>query len=804
MQAGFDIRFAFRTLRRRRAYAALAVGTLALGIGAATTIYGVVDGVLLRPLPFAESHRLIAVYRTYPHWREQEALQARWDRNWFSYPGFREWQERQTAFDAVAVWAGSDRTLTGFDAAEQVSVVRASSSLLQVLGSRTAVGRFFLPGEDRPPTGRVAVISHEMWQTRFGASPGVIGRTLRLDDTPYEIVGVLPAGLDLGARGRPAPIWIPAGGNPSDARAGSTNFFAIGRLRAGVTIERATDETARLVAESAPPNPVGARLAPWQSEITRTARRPLLLLLGASAVLLLLACVNVATLMLGEASGRVDEFATRAALGAGRARVTRQVITESLVIAALAVAAGALLAWLATSALIASAPANVPRLTDVRLDTRVLGVACGVAALTAILFGLVPASSLMSASPARLLGSGPGRTTRRHDSWTLRMLVSSQVSLSCLLLVGAALLTRSLQKLGAVDPGFPTERLVVIGLGTTGGRIAASEEALTRFYADAAERIAAIPGVERAAVGSAIPFTGGGSSSTFTVEGYTFPGGADGVEARRSHVLPGFLETFGLRLLAGRGITPQDRAGSPLVAVVNETMARRFWPAESAIGKRIGYGDDRLTVVGVVSDVKHSSLGDSTRVTVYLPAEQQPTRYLMILARARLDAGALTPLVRREIAPLDPAVPVTQVEEMSALVARSFASERFRATLLGAFAVIAALLSAVGMYGVTARAVARQRREIGIRMALGSTAAGVIALFVQRAGLAVSLGAAVGLVAAAGLSGFLATYLFATTPTDPMLYAGSAALLVATALLAAWLPARRASRTNPASVLRDG
>ena len=804
MQAGFDIRFAFRTLRRRRAYAALAVGTLALGIGAATTIYGVVDGVLLRPLPFAESHRLIAVYRTYPHWREQEALQARWDRNWFSYPGFREWQERQTAFDAVAVWAGSDRTLTGFDAAEQVSVVRASSSLLQVLGSRTAVGRFFLPGEDRPPTGRVAVISHEMWQTRFGASPGVIGRTLRLDDTPYEIVGVLPAGLDLGARGRPAPIWIPAGGNPSDARAGSTNFFAIGRLRAGVTIERATDETARLVAESAPPNPVGARLAPWQSEITRTARRPLLLLLGASAVLLLLACVNVATLMLGEASGRVDEFATRAALGAGRARVTRQVITESLVIAALAVAAGALLAWLATSALIASAPANVPRLTDVRLDTRVLGVACGVAALTAILFGLVPASSLMSASPARLLGSGPGRTTRRHDSWTLRMLVASQVSLSCLLLVGAALLARSLQKLGAVDPGFPTERLVVIGLGTTGGRIAASEEALTRFYADAAERIAAIPGVERAAVGSAIPFTGGGSSSTFTVEGYTFPGGADGVEARRSHVLPGFLETFGLRLLAGRGITPQDRAGSPLVAVVNETMARRFWPAESAIGKRIGYGDDRLTVVGVVSDVKHSSLGDSTRVTVYLPAEQQPTRYLMILARARLDAGALTPLVRREIAPLDPAVPVTQVEEMSALVARSFASERFRATLLGAFAVIAALLSAVGMYGVTARAVARQRREIGIRMALGSTAAGVIALFVQRAGLAVSLGAAVGLVAAAGLSGFLAPYLFATTPTDPMLYAGSAALLVATALLAAWLPARRASRTNPASVLRDG
>ena len=804
MPAAFlDFKYALRTLRRRLGYAVLAAGTLALGIGAATTIYGVVDGVLLRPLPFAASDRLVAVYRTFPHWRDQDALQARWDKVWFSYPGFRDWQSRQTAFEAVGVWAGSARTLTGFETAEQVNVTRASASMLEVLGARPLFGRYFLAGEDRPPAAAVAVISHEMWATRFGASLTVLGRVVTLDDTRYEIVGVLPRGLDLGARGRPDPIWIPAGGDPSDARPGSTNFFAVGRLRAGVRLEQAADETQRLVAESAPPDPVGARLMPWQEDITRTARRPLFLLLGASAVLLLLACVNVATLMLGEASGRVDEFATRAALGAGRARVARQVFVESLIIAVVAVVAGALIAHLGIVTLVAAAPANVPRLAEVQLDARVLGVASVMAAMTAVVFGLVPAVSLMTAVPVRLLGSGLGRVTRRHEHWTLRLLVSTQVALSCLLLVGAALLGRSLRRLSAVDPGFPGERLILIGLGVTDGRLGTDEEALARLYADAAERIAAIPGVERATVGSAIPFSGGGSSGTFTIEGQTLAGSEQGIEARRSHVLPGFIETFGVGLLAGRTIDQGDRVGTALVAVVNETMARRFWPGGSALGKRVGFGNDRLTIVGVVSDVKHASLGDSTRATVYLPATQQPTRYLMILARARLEVAALAPQVRAAIAGLDPSIPVTRIDAMPDLVARSFASERFRANLVEMFALIAGLLAAVGMYGVTARAVARQRREIGIRMALGSTATRVVALFVRRASIAVSLGVVVGTGAAVAMSRYVSPYLFQTSATEPTVYGAAASLLIVVALAAAWLPARRASRTNPASVLRD-
>ena len=797
-----DVRYAIRTLARRPGFAVLAGLTLAIGIGAATLIYSVVDGVLLAPLPYRESGRLIAVSRTFPRWREREGLSARWDRIWFSYPAYRDWQSRQTSFESVGAWATSLRTLTGIDAAEQVSVVRATSSLSRALAIRPALGRFFLPGEDVVGA-RVALLSHNVWVSRFGAAPSVIGRSIRLDDDPYEIVGVLPERLDLGNRGRVDPIWVPAGGNPSDARAGSTDYFAIGRLRAGVRLDQATDETRRLVAESSPSEPAGARLAIWQEELTRSTRRPLFLLLGASLVLLLLACANVATLMLGEASGRTPEFATRLALGAGRFRVARQVVAECLVVVTSAVVTGTAAAQVGLRTLISLAPADLPRLSEVQLDVRVLAVTSVAGIATALLFALVPALALAAASPTGLLGTSSGRTTRRHEQWTLRLLVAGQVALSCLLLIGATLIARSVGRLSAVDPGFRSDRLVLVGLGTTATRQAATPEATTSFYASVAERLAAIPGVERAAVGSAAPFSGAGSSSTFLIEGQANAASGKGLEARRSHVLPGFLETLGVRLLAGRTIDGRDRQGAPLVAVVNETLARRFWPADGAIGKRLGFGDAWLTIVGVVSDVKQASLGDSTRITVYLPATQQDTPYLTVLVRTRLDPTVLAPAIRQAVATLDPRVPVTRIDEMPSLVSRSFASDRFRAVLISIFAVLAASLAITGVYGVTARAVKRQRRDIGIRIALGSTGRGIVGLFVQRASVAVALGVGVGLVGAIVASRLLAPYLYATNPADPTVYAAATALLVGATLLAAWLPAWRASRASPATVLRD-
>jgi predicted permease len=703
----------------------------------------------------------------------------------------------------VGAWASAQRTLTGLDVAEQVSVVRATTSLLRVLDVRPYAGRGFVAGEDTPPGARVAMISHETWLTRFGGAPSAVGRSIRLDRVPYEIVGVLPPALDLRNRGRSDPIWIPAGGDPVDARAGATEYFALGRLRSATALAQASDETARVVATSSPPDPVGARLSIWQDEVTRSSRRPLLLLLGASIVLLALACVNVATLVLGEASGRVAEFATRTALGAGRRRVALQLMVESLVIAMAGVAVGAVSARSGMHALVALAPANVPRLAQVSVDGRVLFVAGAVGALTAILSGLVAAITLVSASPAALLGSAAGRATRRHEQWVLRGLVATQVALSCVLLVGAALLGRSLGRLTSVEPGFAADRLILVGLGVTGGRQGPPPEVTTNLYDAVAQRIAAIPGVERAVVGSAVPFSGGGSSSAIVVEGQTVPGGVSGIDARRSHVLPGYIETLGVRLLAGRTIDDGDRTGAPLVALVNETMARRFWPSESAVGRRFRFGADWVSIVGVVSDVKHASLGDTTRITVYLPARQQSTPYLTVLVRTRLDAGVLAPAIRAAVASVDASVPVTRIDALPALVSQSFASERFRAMLIGLFAVLAASLAAIGIYGVTARAVARQRREIGIRMALGSSARRVVGLFVQRTGVAVALGTAAGLVAAFAASRFIAPYLFATSALDPAAYGASAALLATTAVLAAWIPARRSAKANPASILRD-
>jgi predicted permease len=796
-----DVRFAIRALVRRPVYAAMATLTLALGIGAATTMYSVVDGVLLKPLPYADADRLTMVFRTFPKWRDHEGLRTRWESIWFSYPVFRDWRSQQTAFESVAAWTNATRTLASRDGAEQVAVIRATATLLEVLNVRPALGRYFLPGEDDPPGARVAVISHDAWITRFGSRPDVIGSAITLDGDPYEVVGVLPPEVDLTNRGRPQPVWIPAGGAPSDARAGSTEYLALGRLRNGISVSQALDETRRLVAESAPPDPVGARLAVWRDELTRTVQRPLYLLLGASVVLLLLACVNASTLMLGEASSRSAEFATRLALGAGRARVARQVLIEGLVVSMGAVALGALAAGAGMRALVALAPSNIPRLTQAHADVRVFAAACVAGVASAMIASLAPSVALSFASPGDLLGGA--RSTRRGEQWTLRGLITVQVALSCLLFVGAALLGQTVRRLDAVDPGFQSEHLALIGLGVTGSRYTTNGSVTTAFFEQVAQRLSAIPGVERAVVGSAVPFSGGGSSSGIVIEGQTLPPGVTTIDSRRSHVLPGFIETLGLQLLAGRTIDDRDRSGAPPVAVVNATLARRFWPGGSALGKRVKFNDQWLTIVGVVSDVKHTALTDTTRITLYLPALQQNTPYLMLLVRARLAADQLAPAIRRAVAAIDPAVPVTRVDAVPQLVSQSFAGERFRAVLIGIFAVLAGVLAAIGIYGVTARAIVRQRREIGIRMALGSPVWRVSTLLLGRTGAAVALGVGVGLLAAVAAAKFLSPYLFGTDVHDPLLYAGSAIVLAATAFVAAWIPARSASRTDPAMVLRD-
>lgn len=797
-----DLRFAVRTLGRRRGFFAVAVATLALGIGAATSIFSVVDGVLFRPLPFPEPGKLVAVYQTYPEWRKEPILASSWDKITLSVPEYRDWRAQQTSFDDVAIYSTVQSIVTGGDAPEQVSVVRASASLLSVLRARPILGRGFLPGEDQPGGPAVTMVSHDAWLTRFGGDSGVIGRTVRFEDSSYEVVGVLPPGLSLQrASTPPPPFWGPAGQDSAEnAQRGNHNYLALGRLKAGVSADQAARETARIInAGSDRKEPSGARVTDFQIEQTRHVRKPLLVLLAAVALLLLIACVNVATLLLGEAATREQEMATRVALGAARGRLVRQLLTESLTLAGAGALLGTLLAYGGTRVLVAMAPPRIPGLTDVRTDVRVLAVALLAAVVTGLLFGLAPALTLSRSGPASLVRAGAGQSARGRGRLQ-RAFVAVQLALSVVLLVGAGLLSRSFARLTAVDPGFETDRLLSVRFALP-RRVARDETTRADYYRRALERLAALPGVVAATGGTTSPFTNANSSTSVEIDGLAATPDARRREAQQRVIMPNYFATLGIPLRAGRTFTEQDRAGTPFVAVVSESMARRDWPDVSAIGKRVHFRGEWRTVVGIVADIKFRTLAADDEPTVYAPFGQM-SQGLSFLVRTRGEPGQMATVVRAALSEVDRNVPVTTIDAMPDLLDRSFAEERYRTMLIGLFGLLAAVLAAVGMYGVTSRAVSRRTREVGIRMALGATARSVSGLIVTQTLAGVVLGVGVGLAAALAATRLLAPYLFGVSATDPWTYAAILVLLGIVSLGASWIPARRAGRIPPAAVLR--
>lgn len=804
---GRDLHFAIRSLRRRPAFAALCIATLAIGIGATTAIFGVVDRALLRPLPFREAGALLRVHRTLPSWRERDVLRGMWNRVGFSYPGWRDWQRQQSAFASIGAWSNGQAVLSGPEGAEQVRLVRSSASLAGVLGTTPLIGRFIAPGEDVPPGARVAVLDHATWQTRFGATPDVVGRPVALDGDTYEIVGVLPPEARLpGTDG--ATIWIPGGGAPSDLRPGATEWYVVGRLAAGTTTRQAEDEVARLTAAPDGSGQSGARLVRWHDEVTRTMRRPLLLLLGASAILLLLASVNVATLFVGAVLGRIGEFATRRALGAGRGHLMRQLLGEALILAAVGLLVGIGIAVGGTRLLLALAPAPLSRLAGTAVDARVLAFAAAIGVIAAVAAALGPMMVLNRLSVSALMRGGSFRATMRHSGALSRALLAVQLPLSLVLLVGAGLLGRSLHRLTSISPGFPPARLLVVGLGATGQRWA-SPESQRALFEDVAGRVGAIPGIERVAIGSAVPFSGGNSSSEMEVEDPGVPGTLRSLNLGRSHVMPGFSETLGLRLVAGRTIADRDAEGAPPVVVVNETAARLLWPGGNPLGQRIRFDDTWHEVIGVVGDTRHRTLADDNSSRVYFAERQHHTPYLMLVARIRCAAGGrceaatFAPAVRRAVAEVAPSVPVTRVETMEGLVRNSTAAERFRSTLVGVFAVVALLLAVTGVFGVAARAVRQERRVIAIRLALGSTPGRVALTHARPVAVVVAVGALTGVVASFAVARLLAPLLFGISATDPLTFMLASGSLVSLALAASLLPIARASRMNLSHLLRE-
>jgi putative ABC transport system permease protein len=793
-----DIRFALRSLRRRPTFAAVALLTIALAIGSATSIYSVVDGVLFRSLPGRDAGRIVAIWQTDESRKKQAILAANWDRVPLDYTDFITWRATQKSFAGVGVWSGWGWRLTNEQGQEQVAGGRVSPGLLEMLGAVPVLGRTFLPGEDVPGGPRVTMLSFEAWQARFGGRRDIVGQTVRLDETPYQIIGVLPEGFTL-ERGKPAaPFWVPAGQAPGDIGQRNRSFRALGRIAPGVTLEQATLETQASLNANDSETKRGVRITPFVRDETRDVRAPMLVLLGAVGLLLLIACVNMATLLLGETASRDMEISARLALGATRARIIRQLLTESLLLSLVGGALGAMLAWWGTRGIIALAPPKIPGILAAHVDARVLGVATLIAVVNGLLFGAAPALSWTRGRSASLLRVGQ---TVRGRGDLQRWMIGIELAFSVVLLTGAGLVARSLQKLSAVDPGFRADHLAAVRISypnPSGDTIA-----LRQFYADAFARIATLPGVVAVTAGSNIPFTNGSSSSPLLLPGE----GQAEMKARKHEVqqrviAANYFAVMGIPVIAGRAFDESDRSGGPLAAIISEAAARRDFPNESAIGKLVKYQGAWRQVVGVVQDVKYNRLSMPDQASIYTPMTQR-TSVMDLVVRTNADAESVAKPIREILRELDPGVIVANVDAVPSLITRSFAEERFRTMLIGLFAAIAAVLAAVGMYGVTARAVTRRTREVGIRVALGATSRSVSTMIARQTLAGVLIGVSLGVLASFGAATLLSPYLFGITPHDPATFGAVLAFLTTVSAVATWLPARRAGRVEPATVLRN-
>ncbi len=797
-----DIRFGARTLRRKPLFTFISIGTLGLGIGASTAIFSVVEAVLLRPLPYADPGELVQVWETFPDWRDNPQLADGWDRVYLAWPDYERWREGQTAFQGVALYGSPIMTLTGQGAPERVAVGTASASLLSVLGVNTILGRGFLPGEDGHDAKRLALLSYATWRDRFGEDPDLLGRSIVLNGTPFTVVGVLSPGLrirGLGIFGGSGdyPVWIPLGANNARLSERDHSYDAVARLNGGESLTRAQAETEMLLRGARRAEESGARLALRDELEDAGLGRPLWLLMMAALVLLLIACGNVAVLLVGEFSGRRHEIAPRMAVGAGRGRVIRQLLTESVMLGMAGSIVGGALAVAGTRLLVGLAP-PIPRLEFVAVNGSVLLFGACVGMVSGLVFGLAPALSVWRGRIQHTLKVGRWIGSTRGPALSLGV-VSSQIGLTTVLLVSAGLLARSLTGLLAVDPGFDSASLAQVSVRLPTGRYADRESRLGVFSEMAAE-LTAIPGVTAVSGTSSLPFLGFPSLVSFGIEGKPKPEGGS-LHTSPKMVLPGFTETMGIPILAGRALTPEDGAALAAVAVVSETMARRFWPGESPLGARILFGDT-LTVVGIVADVRHESMDAEYVPTMYVPLALEPRAGLTFVVRTELDPGSTLPLLRQAVRSVDADAPVTRVSSLQSLISRSARNERFRTVLMIAFGSCATLLAIAGVFGVTARNVALRMRELGIRLTMGAQRGELIRLSLGRSFVAGCIGLAVGLVGALWVSRLFARFLFGVVSWDPTTYALVAATLLGLSLLASYVPARRAARIDPVEVLR--
>ena len=795
-----DVRYGLRMLFKNPTFTIFAVLMLALGIGANTTLFSVVNGVLLRPLPFANSHRLMAVWEFVP--------EKGWYHEPFSYPDFADWREQNRTFEKLAAYVYSGATLGEGASAEFIGGASVSADLFGLLGARAEIGRVFAPEDDQPQAAPVVLLGHGLWERRFHASRDIVGQTVLLDGESRTVVGVMPERFNFPLGGSPKSYWVPLATDP-EMRArlelrGNHGMMAVGLLKEGIGPLQATadlDAIARRLEVAYPGSNQGmrARVLPMQEDLVGDVRHSLLVLLGAVGFVLLIACANIANLLLARASSRQREIAIRSALGAGWWRIARQLLVESLLLALAGGALGLLAAVWGVDLLLRLASGQIPLRSEIGLDWRVALFTLGVSLLTGVVAGMAPALRAARASLDPSLREGRGGEAEGWRRNRVRAtLVVVEVALSLVLLAGAGLMLRSLERLAAVNPGFNPDGVLAVNVSLPESRFPGGEQR-SFFFDRLLEQVDALPGVRSAAVVFTLPLGGSNRSISFRIPG-TEPTGEREADANFRAVTPGYFKTMEIPLRRGRVFTAHDGAGASPVILINEAFARRFFPNEDPIGRILETDEGpsrRREIVGVVGDVRFDTLAANLEPEFYVPYPQAPESQVTLVVKAAGDPSRLAAPLRQAVRALDPSLPVYAVRTMDEYLAVSVSDRRTPALLLGGFAAVALLLAAMGLYGVLAYSVTRRTREIGIRVALGARPRDVLKLVVAQGMLLTVAGLFVGLAGALALTRFLSGLLYGVGAADPLTFSGVSALLLGVTLLASYLPARRAAKVDP-------
>ncbi len=796
-----DIRFGFRMLIKSPVFTIAAVLCLGLGIGANAAIFAFLYGIVISPLPFEDSNRLIMI---------REYAAERGFNMSVSYPDFIDWRQQQQVFEEILAVGGTSRTLLGEGEPERIQGARISHTMHDVLRVQPIVGRGITEEDDSEGAPGVVLIGHGLWERRFGSDPALVGTAISLSGEPFTVIGIMPRGFTFPETAR---FWVPLRLNPVNNR-GNHSFRAVGRLKQRVSMEQALVEMESIAARLAQEYPgtngdVGVRLRSLKEDYIGDTREPVWIFYAVVCFILLLACANVANLMLARAAARQQEIAIRSSIGAGRARIARQLITEAVLLSLVGGGLGMFLGRVGRDLVASGIPVDLPFYIRFDMNLPVILSMIGITVLCGILFGLAPAIEATRPNLVRVLQAGSGRTSDGvHKSWFRSFLVALEVGLALVVLVGAGLMMKSFMAMRAVEPGIDPENMLTMRIVVPGAEYDTPEKRI-RLFDDAIQRVRSIPGVVSASAVSGLPMSGYNWGNSYYVEGTEPPAEGRWPIANHRIILPGYFQTMGIQLLQGRDFNERDSMeGARQAVIVNQAFVERWWPDENPLGKRISYSSEPdednpwMEVVGVVTGVRHYGLDSDISIGIYRPHGQWGNSDMSLAVKTQSDPLSYVEAVRREIWSIDPKLPPYGIRTMKRVIHEGNWEAPLYSWLFAAFSLVALVLAAVGVYGVVSYSVAQRTREFGIRMALGADRSRVIGLVVRQGALLTAFGLIGGLAVALALMHFLQSIMFGINPTDPAVYAVTAGAMAGVAILASYMPARRATRVNPVKALQ--